>query len=228
MKNATKLEIGKAIALLTAEYDLPPFEDVKIEMWMRELARYPAGSVQRSAENFIRTSKFKPQLSEIVKGCEAQTPTLWLTSDEAWARMPKTEAESAMLCQETAEALALAMPLLADGEESAARLAFRGAYNRLVEKAKIEGRAPAYFLAQGSDRGHQVEVLLQAVSIGQIGVDQAKVIMPMEAERIERAVGKPGQSLLGHVTSSAVGRAKTKALLLTLKPKMFGADGVES
>lgn len=227
MTTATKLEIGKAIALLTAEYDLPPFEDVKIEMWMRELARYPAGTVQRSAENFIRTSKFKPQLSEIVRGCEAQTPTLWLTGDEAWARMPKTEAESAILCQETAEALALAMPLLLAGEESAARLAFRGAYVRLVERAKIEGRAPKYFLAQGTDRRNTADVLVQAVAAGQIEARQAAAILPMEVERIAQAAGPAGRSLLGSPTPNAIGREKAKALLLSLNVKKIEKEGDE-
>lgn len=222
---ATKNEISKAIALLTAEYDLTPFEPVKLEMWMRELSRFGAGSVLRSAENFIRTSKFKPQLSEIVKGCEVQAPSLWLNGDEAWARMPKSESESAMMCNETAEALALAMPLLLAGEESAARLAFRGAYTRLAEKAKIEGRAPAYFLAQGSDRGHRVEVLAAAIMSEQIGLEQALAILPLEAEKITRAAGKPGALLLGAVTSA--GAAKARALLLTLKPKMFGKEGIE-
>lgn len=195
MKNADTTEIAKAIALLVSEYDMPPFEDVRIDMWMRELVRFPAGSVLRSAENFIRTSKFRPQLSEIVKGCEAQSPVLWLSADEAWSKMPKSEADSAMLCQETAEALATAQAMLDNGEESAARLAFRGAYNRLVEKAKVEGRAPVYFLSGGTEKGRRAAVLEDAVRTGLLGLDQAIAIMPEQVEALAIAAGPAGQHL---------------------------------
>lgn len=225
MKTADETEIVQAITLLTAEYDMPPFEEVRIEMWLADLVRFPSGSVLKSAQNFIRTSKFKPQLSEIVKGCEAQIPVLWLTGDEVWARMPKSERESAMMCNETAEALAIAMPLLEAGEESAARLAFRGAYTRLSEKAKIEGRAPAYFFAQGTNKAQSTEVLAAAVTAGQIGMDQALAIMPAESDRLTRAAGKPQVVLIGGGRQAGK-TAALKAILLTMKPKMFGKDGV--
>jgi hypothetical protein len=56
-------EIAQAIALLTAEYDLPAFSDERIEMWMEALRQFPPGSVMASTRNYIRTNRFKPQLA---------------------------------------------------------------------------------------------------------------------------------------------------------------------
>ena len=43
-----KIEIAKAIALLTTEYDLKEFTDERIDAWMRALSQFPAGTVTRS------------------------------------------------------------------------------------------------------------------------------------------------------------------------------------
>ena len=134
-----KTEIVKLIALLSTEYPgTAAFSDDRIEMWVEQLQNFPAGSVLKAGKNHMRTSRFAPQLAEIVTACQAQAGGSWMGSDEAWAMMPKSEAESAMLTNEISQALAAASPLLEQGEQNAARMAFRAAYTRLVEQAKIE------------------------------------------------------------------------------------------
>lgn len=210
-----KIEIAKAIALLTAEYDLPPFGSERIQMWMEGLSQYPAGSVSKSVANHIRTSRFKPQLADIVAGCDAQVKVNWLGADEAWALMPKSENESAMLTDEIAQAMAAASPLLAAGDRIAARMAFRDAYNRLVEQAKIDGRMPRHFPSFGADVAGRVTMLSNAVRAGQITLDHATEVSPEHAEDLVRMVGVKNHPLLAGPTDEQ--RAKAKALLLTLK-----------
>lgn len=210
-----ELEIAKAIALLTSEYDLPPFSDERIEMWMQALSKFPAGSVKRSAESYITSNKFKPQLADIVAGCVAQMDGNWLGADEAWALMPKSEHDSAMLTDEIAQAMAAAAPLLEVGDRIAARMAFRDTYNRLTEKAKIEGRAPVYFPSFGADTQGRVSMLANAVRTKQITLDYATNVLPECGYDLVKMLGVTNHPLLA--APSAADRAKIKALLLTLQ-----------
>lgn len=210
-----KTEIAKAIALLTAEYDLPAFSPDRIAMWMNALSVFPRGSVTKSAENYMRTNKFKPQLADIVQGCMTQVPNAWLSADEAWALMPKSEMDSCMLTDEAAQALAAASPLLEAGDRVAARMAFRGAYERLVETAKVEGRQPKFFPSFGSEIAQRASMLGNAVKAGQYPLDSAIALIPEFSREIIQLAGVQKHPLLAAPTEAD--RAKVKALLLTLK-----------
>lgn len=210
-----KTEIAKSIALLTAEYELPPFSDDRILLWMNALSNFPKGSVEKSVSNYIRTNKFKPQLSDIVQGCTAQVPNAWISADEAWALMPKSENESCMMTNETAEAMAAASPLLDVGDKVAARMAFRGAYERLVERAKLEGRKPVFFPSFGDDKDLRASMLGKAVKAGQYSLDAALQIAPDRAHEIIQIAGVHNHPMLE--APSKEGRAKIDALLIGLK-----------
>lgn len=210
-----KTEIAKVITLLTAEYGLEQFTRDRIDMWMRALSSFPAGSVVASAENYMRTNKFKPQLADIVQGCMTQVPNAWLSADEAWALMPKSEMDSCMLTNETAQAMAAADPLLQSGDRVAARMAFKGAYERLVETAKVEGRQPVFFPSLGGDVPGRAAMLGAAVKAGQYQLEAAINIAPEFAHEIVQLSGVRNHPLLS--APSANGRAKLDALMLTLK-----------
>jgi hypothetical protein len=212
----TKRELVEAIALLTAEYDdMRPVEGPRLEMWWDALRQFPDGSVKASAARHLKTSHFKPQLADIVKGCEAQIEGQWLGADEAWALMPKSEHESAMLTDEIAQAIAAATPLLEVGDRVAARMAFKDAYTRLVEKAKTEGRSPRFFPSFGSDPVGRVTMLTNAVQKGQITADGAVKALPEHGASILRAVGVTNHPLLAAPKPENI--ARLKALMLTLK-----------
>lgn len=210
-----KTEIAKAIALLTAEYDLPAFSPDRIAMWMTALSVFPPGSVAKSAANYMRTNKFKPQLADIVQGCVAQQANSWLTADEAWALMPKSEMDSCMLTNETAQAMAAASPLLEAGDRIAARMAFRGAYERLVEQAKIDGRQPTFFPSLGNDVPGRAAMLGAAVKAGQYPLDSAIGLLPEFSTEIVQLAGVQNHPLLAAPDEKA--KARVKELLLTLR-----------
>jgi hypothetical protein len=180
-------------------------------MWIEQLSVFPPGSVMQAGKNHMRTSRFAPQLAEIVSACQAQVGGGWLGADEAWAMMPKSDSESAMMTNELSQAMAAASPLLEEGEQNAARMAFRSTYNRLVEQAKIEGRAPRYFLSQGTDAAGRVNVLAAAVRAKQIGLDAALVLLPTAAAELESAAGGQQRPML--TGPGAAGLAKVKQLL---------------
>ena len=210
-----KTEIAKVITLLTAEYGLEQFTRDRIDMWMRALSDFPAGSVAKSAENYMRTNKFKPQLADIVQGCMTQVPNAWISADEAWALMPKSEMDSCMLTDESARAMAAATPLLEGGDRVAARMAFKGAYDRLVETAKVEGRQPVFFPSLGTDVAGRAAMLGSAVKARKLQLESALNVAPELSREIIQLAGVQKHSLLA--APSEQDRAKVKALLLTLQ-----------
>lgn len=213
---ATKQELAQAIAMLRAEFeDMPVFDKIRLDMWWRALAHFPDGVIQRAAESHMMTSKFKPQLADMVAGCVAQLDGSWLGADEAWALMPKSESDSAMLTNEIAEAMAAVSPLLEVGDKNAARMAFRAAYERLVGKAKIEGRAPKFFPSFGNDPAGRVTMLAGAVQKGQISLENATKALPEHAPDLVRMLGVKNHPLLA--APSKEGRARIQALLADMR-----------
>lgn len=213
---ATKRELSEAIALLRAEFqDMPTFDKIRLDMWWRALEHFPDGAIQRAAESHITTSKFKPQLADIVQACAAQLDGSWLNADEAWALMPKSEGESAMLTNEIAEAMAAASPLLESGDKNAARMAFRAAYERLVGKAKIEGRQPKFFPSFGTDAATRVTMLASAVQKGQMTLEHATEALPEYAPDLVRMLGVKNHPLLAGPSDAT--RAKLREVLATLR-----------
>lgn len=213
---STKAELVQAIALLRAEYDdMKPIEGPRLEMWWEALKHFPDGAVRASATRHITTSQFKPHLADIVKGCAAQLDGNWLGPDEAWALMPKSESDSAMLTDEIAQAMAAATPLLEMGDKVAARMAFKDAYMRLVEKAKIEGRMPRFFPSFGSDPATRVTMLANAVRTGQIALEYATEVLPEYGPDIVKMCGVTKHPLLAG--PSEKDKERLKSLLLTMK-----------
>lgn len=210
-----KQEIAKAIALLTAEYDLPPFGPERITMWMEALSCFPTGAVARSAANYIKTNKFKPQLADIVEGCAAQLDANWLGADEAWALVPRTEHASAMMTDEIAQAVASVSQMMERQDWTAARMAFKDAYIRSVERAKLEGRLPVYFPSFGTDAAGRVTMLTTAVQKGQITMERATAALPEYAADIVKMCGVTKHPLLEG--PSEADKQRLKSLLLTMQ-----------
>lgn len=213
---STKKELAQAVALLHAEFEaMKPIEGPRLQMWWKALQNFPDGAVIASAERFITTSHFPPQLADIVKLCEAQVQGLWLGPDEAWALVPKSEHDSAMLTDEIAQAVAAAQPLLDAGDAVAARMAFKDAYQRLVEQAKIAGRQPRFFPSFGTDTYGRIRMLAAAVQRGQVSTELAIGWQPEHATEIVKMAGIASHPLLA--PPSEKGKAAVKALLADLR-----------
>jgi hypothetical protein len=210
-----KQEIAKAIKLIITEYDLAPFTTEKIEMWMNALSNFGAGQVAKSAQTYIITNRFKPQLADIVNGCLAQADDVWMSADEAWASVPKSEHESGLLTDEIAEALSVAAPLLNSGDAIAARMAFKDAYARVVAKAKLNGLKPRYFPSFGSDFHGRVTMLSSAVQKKRIGIDYAMEALPEAKIDILKMSGATNHPLLAAPNPETAKKLKT--LLLELR-----------
>lgn len=205
-------EILKAIMLITAEYDLPAFTEERIKMWEQALSSFPLGSVRNSITSHITSSSYKPQLADIVKGCEAQEDSNWLGAEEAWALAPKSESESAMVTPEIAEALASISRM---NDPISSRMAFKETYLRLVAKSKIKRLQPRYFASLGTDINGRVSMLAHAVKTNKISLDAATALVPELSIDLVKMCGAKNHPLLAPPDKN--GQEKVKTLLLQLK-----------
>lgn len=197
-----RVEISKAVMALYWEgLKRHPFEAVESAMWAHT----------QNTEN----GQFMPKIADVVRILQRDNDNLWIGPDEAWALVPKSESDSAMLTDEIAQAVAAATPLLEVRDKVAARMAFKDAYTRLVERAKAEGRAPRYFPSFGTEPSGRVVMLADAVRKKQIALEAAVGSLPEFGPDIVRQCGLTEHPLLAPPKRENVD--KLKALMLTLK-----------
>lgn len=178
-------------------------------LFFNDLKRYPLELIEHalSAHRLDPDrGRFTPTVADISSQIERRRPLQWVGADEAWASVPKLESEPAVLNQVTVQALAAAQPLLAEGDMIAARMAFKNCYDRLVARAKLDRVNPEYFLSPGGTFEDQEAVKAEAQRQGLLPA-------PEQVQEQQRLAGV-----------SSANRAKLKALLLELKPKMIGGD----
>lgn len=164
-------------ALLDTTYDLIGVGPAKIispaakAMFFTDLQMYPLHLIEAALSAHRvdpERGRFTPKPADIASQIERRRAVQWLGADEAWAQVPKIEGQPGIMNDVTAQALAVATPLLVEGDDTAARMAFKSTYNRLVERAKLEKRAPAYFVSPGGTFEEHQAVILEAARQGLI------------------------------------------------------------
>ena len=181
-------------------------------MFFQDLQEYPWEWVQKAFEAHRKDaerSKFgPPNPGDIRHQIEIRMPVQWIGANEAWALMPKDEQTSAVLNQVTAKALAAAARIIATEGETAARMAFRDAYERGVATEKLAGRKPEYFFSasQGGSEEEKLGVMQEGVRLGLLPTTVLPVVQQLE-----------------HAPPSAAARAA----LLAYKPKIISSRDQE-
>jgi hypothetical protein len=97
---------------------------------------------------------------------------------------PKDENDSAAMTSEMSQALAVANDLIYEGDLVAARMAFKAAYNRLVDEAKMQGRKPQWFASLGHDKNSRYNAQVKVVEMQNLSMpyDQRKALPAPEQE----------------------------------------------
>ena len=144
-----------------------PSQDVT-KIWWATLEKNDISQIRASFEEHIKHSKFAPRPADILEIIEKISPNGRPSADEAWAMMPRDEYASAVMTQEMADALHIAQPLLDEGDQVAARMAFKDSYNRAVEKNKRANLKPVWFASLGWDKQGRESVVREAVLLGRL------------------------------------------------------------
>lgn len=138
--------------------------------WSTAAVRIACQHLQRFSEVEIRVALARCQqevkgtlaLADIV----ARMPDGRPAPDVAWSQVSGPESETFVTTDEAMEAWAAARPLLAVGDEVAARMAFLARYREMCALGRTTGRTPKPYVSVGSDRSRAETVIKDAVARG--------------------------------------------------------------
>ena len=103
--------------------------------------------------------------------------------DEAWsnALIAMDESQTVVWTSEAKEAWEIARPCMVINDRVGARMAFKGAYDRLVEASRAKKQPAQWNASLGWDTDNRREVLEAAVLAGRLTNDQAQGLLPAPA-----------------------------------------------
>jgi len=187
MRDPEKSKFLKMMQATLAVYDKTASVET-VCLWWNLLSCYDFADVEIAFSRYLKSAegRFSPKPASIIAIINAMRPDGRPGVDEAWAMIPRDECVSAVITEEMAEAYGIAKPLLDDGDQVAARMAFKDAYGRIVEKNKIAGIAPKWFPSLGSDPMMRETVLAEAVRLGRLGCDHAAKSVPEIADQSKK------------------------------------------
>ena len=108
--------------------------------------------------------QFGPKPADILYQIERRMPQR-VTADEAWTMLPKDERETVVWTEEMAEAYGIAKH---EPDGTASRMAFRAAYDRIVERNKLQKIPPKWIISVGWCDTQRAAVLREAIKLGRI------------------------------------------------------------
>ena len=159
-----------------------------------ELECYPEDAVLGALSMLRREHQGRLTLASIISRLDDGRPG----AEEAWALFPKNEMDSAAMTLEMQEAIAVASPLLEDGDNIAARMAFKETYERMVSKSRADRVPVRWSVSLGFDKQGREPAISEAVRKQRITIDHAIKLLPFEShERFYESIGR-NDLLLAH------------------------------
>ena len=140
-------------------------------MMVSELEQYSDEHIVRALKRCRAEVKGRLSLSDIV----SRIPGDWPRSDEAWSMCPKSESESAVLCDEISISYYEATQMT-EGD-NAQRLAFRDIYTDRVNDAKSAGKRPRWYPSLGHDKRGREGALRAAVTKMLLTADHVRKLL---------------------------------------------------
>lgn len=183
MLDADKKEFAEVVRTTLSVYRVEADAAV-LKLWWSVLACYEITQVRDGFSRFVssKESKFPPVPAHIIDAIEANCPDGRLGADEAWSMIPRDEESSVVMTDEMAQAMQIAQPLLNEGDQVAARMAFKEAYARIVDANKRDGVSATWFSSLGREKEGREAALNHAVRLGRIGAEHAAgLLAPSQA-----------------------------------------------
>ena len=166
-------ELIEAVAV-TAELCGREISAGAARVMLDDLAGFPEPAVLGALKRCRREVRGALTVQDIVSRLDDGRPG----PDEAWSLIPQDEIRSVVWTDEMAAAFGVALPLLIDGDRTAARFAFREAYVKLVGEARDNRKAISWSPSLGTDAQGRELALREAVEKGRIGIERARELVP--------------------------------------------------
>ncbi len=143
-------------------------------LFFRALAAYPIADVRAAFDAHVRDpqrGKFVPTPADVIAQLDGLAANDGRPDgDEAWstALLSADERETVVWTEEMQEAFCIARPVLDAGDRVGARMAFRDAYNRMVEEARKARRGATWSVSEGFDVAKRGEAIRKAVAANRL------------------------------------------------------------
>lgn len=186
MRDSEKAKFLKMMQVTLAIYEKTASVET-VGLWWNLLVGYEFADVEIAFIQYLKSAegRFSPKPASIIAIINAMRPDGRPGADEAWAMIPRDEYVSVVMTEEMAKAYGIAKPLLDEGDQVAARMAFKDAYSRIVEQNKMAGIAPSWFPSLGHDPAMREAVLTDAVRVGRLSASFAALSGTAIAERVQ-------------------------------------------
>lgn len=191
-----------------AFYDAP-INELKLNLFAQQLVGQSLDWIKKAQAHFRaqpgrRQMPMPADLIDWISQQQGGHPSV----EVAWSMMPRDESDSVVWTDEMSEAFGVARPLLLEGDGIAARMAFKEAYTKLIDRARDEKRRAVWRPSFGHDRHSRVAALNDAVAKGRLTAPQAQGFLP------DADVGGPRLVISGPETGqSTASISRIKALL---------------
>lgn len=150
-----------------------------LQVFWAKLERYPLDMVLRAISRHVDVSEFAPTPAGLLKHLPAESDGR-PAADEAWAiaLRSRDERDTVVWTQECAEAFSAALPVLEGGDEVGARMAFKAAYARVVERNRAAGAKPQWLMSLGHDPALREAAASDAVRTGRLSIAHVSAVVP--------------------------------------------------
>lgn len=163
----------QAIAV-TCELTGTTLSEAAARMLAMDLKAYPIAQVLGALSRCRKEVKSRLTLADIVSRLDDGRPG----PEEAWAMIPRSEDASVVWTEEMAQAYGSAIPLLNEGDQVAARMAFVERYRAIVQKARDTGAPPKWTPSLGTDALGREAALMDAAEKGRLTAEHVSGLLP--------------------------------------------------
>jgi hypothetical protein len=188
-------------------------------LWFRALAAHDLDTVRAGFDAHVRDTergRFVPTPADVLGQIERSKPRLAHPGgDEAWslAIAGRSEFDTVVWTDQIRDAFEIARPVLDSGDEVGARMAFRGAYLRLVDAARADGAAPKWTVMIGFDAERRVKAIEAAVKAGRLPQSELLALPAPES-------GEPLLRLVAPAPNDSAAALEAKAKLRSIAQEL--------
>jgi hypothetical protein len=172
MSNLKQSELAKAISVTVALCSGGSLSNSILGAYVQQLSEYDSRAVLVALKRCQGEVKGHVSLAHIIERIDDGHPG----EEEAFAMLPRSEADSVVWTPQIAAAWAAASNL--QGDRTAYRMAFREAYRRQLVEARGHGEPIRWCLSAGSDEIGRDGALQKAVDAGRMAPQLAAKYSP--------------------------------------------------
>lgn len=153
-------------------------------LFFAALGEYSLADVRKAISAHIKDperGQFPPKPADIIAQLRGSAGSDGRPdANEAWAisLRSRDERDTVVWTHECAEAFAICSSVLEGGDEVGARMAFKAAYERLVERSRAAGKPVQWIKSLGHDPDLREAAIIDAVRAGRLQLADARTVLP--------------------------------------------------